>query len=298
MTITAKIIADSIGEHSPRLVTVQCRYPKFIHGEVMTHRVFSRNASSSRAIPVARLIQDVIDDPVYPSFWGKNQAGMQAREECNTVVELSGDMYWGADPATREIAWDVARDNAIHVAKEFAAAGYHKQIVNRLLEPFCHINTLITSTQWSNFLALRDHADAQPEIRLLAIAIREAMAESSPVPTDPGQYHLPYVSADEERSTQVGDAIGLSVARCARVSYLTQDGKVLTREEDMALYRRLLSSVPLHASPAEHQASPDKNVQFNLDGTPHEEIMWARPELHGNLTGWCQFRKMIPGECQ
>ncbi len=294
MTISAKIIADSVGEHSPRLLTIQCRYPKFIHGEVMTHRVFSRNASSSRAIPVERLIRDVIDNPVYPSHWGKNQRGMSAEEENQNLVNVGG-----GTEVDRKVAWDKARSKAVFYARTFTAAGYHKQIVNRLLEPFCHINTLITATQWSNFLALRDHADAQPEIRILAQEIKAAMAASSPDQLDPGQYHLPYVGVAERREVQTGDAIGLSVARCARVSYLTQDGRVPTREEDMNLYWRLLSTVPLHASPAEHQATPDKFIpDLRLpDSSPVGN--WRRPELSGNLgPGWCQFRKMIPGECQ
>jgi hypothetical protein len=70
VSITAKVIADSIADGCPRLITLQLRYPRFIHSEFMTHRAFSRNASSSRAIPVERLIQDVIDDPAMPVYWG------------------------------------------------------------------------------------------------------------------------------------------------------------------------------------------------------------------------------------
>src|SRR6266852_249577 len=127
MTITAKIIADSISEQNIRITSIQCRYPKFIHGEFLTHRQFSRNSSSSRAIPVERLIKDVEDDPVIPSFWGKNQKGMQANEECDELINQG---------IPREDAWIAARDHAIKFARMFNNAGYHKQIVNRLLEPF------------------------------------------------------------------------------------------------------------------------------------------------------------------
>lgn len=302
MTISAKIIADSIGEQSPRLTTLQLRYPKFIHGELMTHRVFSRNASSSRAIPVERLIKDVVEDPVYPSFWGKNQPGMQAKDELNTEISL-----WLSDEKTnvghvwsREELWEQARDYAIYIAKGFSAAGYHKQIVNRLLEPFCHINVVVTATEWSNFFALRCHPDAQPEMRLLAEAIKSAIERSEPQKLDEDEWHLPYIPSDDgcghrikwnKNIDDVTSMIKVSVARCARVSYLTQDNKTPTIEEDLKLYDRLMSSVPLHASPAEHQATPD--ISHGDDHGP-----WQQPKLHGNLRGWVQHRKTLHGESQ
>ena len=153
MTITAKIIADSISPAGARLTTLQLRYPRFIHAEFMTHRMFSRNASSSRAIPVERLIQDVLDDPAMPVFWGKNQPGMQAREDHHALVGgegVSGYDHFD-DSITREAAWLISRGIAIQHAREFAKAGYHKQIVNRLLEPFSHINVVVTATEWENF---------------------------------------------------------------------------------------------------------------------------------------------------
>lgn len=301
MTISAKIIADSIGEHSPRLTTLQLRYPKFIHGEFMTHRVFSRNASSSRAIPVERLIRDVIDDPVYPSHFGKNQPGMSAEEECEEFVKNWS--FKASDPLlNRNVAWDIARLQAIEAAQAFAAAGYHKQIVNRLLEPFCHINVVVTATEWSNFFALRCHPGAQPEMRMLAEAMRDAMAESEPNKLEPGQWHLPYVDTKDwyvngptfDPKEAIEWCIHASVARCARVSYLTQEGKEPNVEDDLKLYDRLVGAVPLHASPAEHQATPDQRLWSYEQGL-HKK--WERPELHGNLDGWIQFRKTLEGEC-
>lgn len=308
MTISAKVIADSISERSPRLTTLQLRYPKFIHGEFMTHRVFSRNASSSRAIPVERMIKDVIDDPVYPMHWGKNQPGMQADDECSEMIASPISLGYGSSWVDRERAWDEARKAAIAHAKAFADAGYHKQIVNRLLEPFVHINVVVTATDWSNFFALRCHKDAQPEMRLLAEAIRDAMKSCSPNRLLPDDWHVPYVTR-EEATPHAGSpiakiasnweeakavAIKLSVARCARVSYLTQDGKVPTVEDDLKLYDRLLASVPLHASPAEHQASPD---HWDGDGA-HGGGRWRAKRHHGNLRGWVQYRKTLPGETQ
>lgn len=294
MTITAKIVADSISKNSPRLTTFQLKYPRFIHGEFMTHRDFSRNASSSRAIPVKRLIQDVMDDPAMPIHWGANQKGMQADKECDNFLDLSYPAITGKNFSSKD-AWLKARDTAIAYATSFDNAGYHKQIVNRLLEPFCHINVICTATRYSNFFALRRHKDAQPEIRVLADAMWEAMEKSDPVFREPGSWHLPYVTLDDWTGLQcrvcmIHDlAVDLgrrvSVARCARVSYLTQEGKEPSIEEDLKLYDRLVGSVPLHASPAEHQATP-------ISGDDLED-------LGGNLGEfWIQYRKTLSGECQ
>lgn len=299
MTISAKIIADSRSEYS-RLTSLQLRYPRFIHAEFMTHRVFSRNASSSRAIPVERLIADVLADTAMPMHWGANQKGMQAESECNEQVIVgfgSDDYAFG----TREEAWREARDRAIEMAKSFNTAGYHKQIVNRLLEPFSHINVLVSSTEWENFFQLRDHPDAQPEIQVLARAIKKAMAENTPKLLQPGEWHLPYVTDEDygwEYQCLEGDTpkhfathsnedlIKISCARCARVSYLTHDGKQPSIESDLKLYDRLVGSVPLHASPAEHVATPDGRYSFAGE--------WHNSDQHGNFKGWRQHRKMLP----
>ena len=296
MTISAKVIAYSVSEHSKSLITLQLRYPKFIHGEFMTHRVFSRNASSSRAIPVERLIKDVIDDPVYPSFWGKNQPGMQAKEECNERIRT-----WGDPPEpegfswNREEAWDAARRNAITMAQAFAKAGYHKQIVNRLIEPFCHINVVVTATEWDNFFLLRCHSDAQPEMKKLADCMLHAILDSRPVKLEPGQWHLPYITEQDQALGLSSDPINLSirvsVARCARVSYLTQEGKPPNIEDDLKLYDRLVGSTPIHASPTEHQATPDE--YWRNEDTGIVSQVWQRPDLHGNLKGWIQYRKQL-----
>lgn len=341
MTITAKVIADSISPQGIRLTTMQLRYPKCFHGEAKTHRQLriadrayelleevgfmddpnlSRNASSSRAIPVRRLIQDVLDDPYIPSYWGKNKPGMQADEECDEPVlaldcvtdtfgddgnfEIMGNgQLWSAG---RVEAWLVARNHAINAAWHFAEAGYHKQIVNRLIEPWCHINVVVTATEWSNFFALRDHADAQPEIRILAQSMKDAMASSTPTLLQSGEWHTPYVGPlKEDISMRVYDldgdalkkaweqAIKVSVARCARVSYLTQDGRTPTIDEDLALYDKLVGNQPIHASPAEHQATPDELCTVGVFSGE-----WKEKEKQGNLRGWIQYRKTLPGECQ
>ncbi len=296
-TISAAVIADSIGPESPRLTTMLLRYPRCIHAEFMTHRVFSRNASSSRAIPVERLIADVERDPFVPLHWGKNQKGMQANEECDepiTLTDIGTNEQWQVD---REEAWLNLMADAVRIARAYSKAGYHKQIVNRLLEPWAHINVLVTGTQWSNFLALRDHKDAEPHIQLLAKEVRKAFEGSVPKKLGMGEWHLPFVE-EWDRTQMLGTTqlrsnetlIKVSVARCARTSYLTYEGSKPTIEQDLALYERLVGSEPLHASPAEHQATPDRLKTIGSG--------WSKEHLHGNLLGWQQFRKMLPNECQ
>lgn len=302
MTIEAKVIVDSISEAGKRLTTFQLKYPRFIHAELMTHRVLSRNASSSRAIPVKRMIQDVMDDPAMPIHWGKNIPGMQAKEECAEEVLLR---YYDDDEGEsfvnyfyRGEAWLEARDRAVEVAQAFANAGYHKQIVNRLLEPFQHIHVVVTATEWNNFFALRRHEDAQPEIKALADAMYEAMQASTPKLLDKGMWHLPYVTYEDKNQLRQSSnsyeeysntLIKVSVARCCRVSYLKHDGTPAPIDEDIKLYHRLVDHSPMHASPLEHVATPD------WQGIPGGE--WLNAKLHGNLVGWQQYRKLLSNEC-
>lgn len=267
MTITASIIEDSISEAGHRLTTMQLRYPRFVHAEFMTHRVFSRNASSSRAIPVERMIQDLLRDPAMPVYWGSNKPGMQAGEELSAH-----------DLAEVKDEWTYAMTRAINSARVMIDRGLHKQIANRILEPWAHINVVVTATEWDNFYQLRCHPDAQPEMRALAEAMRDAQQDSTPNLLQPGEWHLPYVHEEEFGIVPVGVLRKLSVARCARVSYLTHDGKQPDIEADITLYERLVGSVPIHASPAEHQGTPD-------DGEYSHE--WA------NFIGWRQFRKQL-----
>lgn len=281
MTIEAKIVADSISSEGARLTTFQLRYPRFIHAELMTHRVFSRNASSSRAIPVERMIEDLRRDPAMPIYWGSNQKGMQAGSE------LGGD-----DLAGCKALWLHSMENAIHTAESLLHRGLHKQIANRILEPWAHINVVVTATEWANFFALRCHEDAQPEIKKLADHMRVSMALSTPVTMAHGAWHLPYIQ-EQENELHIDDLKKISVARCARVSYLTHDGRQTSVEEDIKLYDRLVGSQPLHASPAEHQGTPD--LMTNDDGEFNFPD-WENPELQGNFTGWIQFRKTLPGE--
>lgn len=331
-TISAKVIADSISAIGVRLTTIQLRYPRFIHAENKTHRMhvehgsyieeygvptglmydpnISRNGRSSRAVPVPRMIQEVMDDPVVPIRWGKAQPGMQAYEEHDALVPVPWIDFEPEittrgvrrtivrHPMPPEQAWLNARDKAVEVARAFHEAGYHKQVINRLLEPFMHIDTLVTATNWSNWFALRDHHAAEPHIEKLAQEMRSAIGAAKPKYLQHGEWHLPYADRPEDHEAVAGFAdplqtrIKLSVARCARISYAPFDGDA-SIEKELERYDLLVGSQPLHASPAEHQATPDLAIPVNAK----REVIYQKPHLSGNLKGWIQYRKTLPGEC-
>lgn len=309
--IKASVIADSVHpETGTRITTFELVYPRFIHSEFMTHRVFNRNASSSRAIPTAKFIEQVRNEPVMPSHWGKNQKGMQAFEE------LSEDQRSDAI-----FIWEQAASSVATYAEMLRRGQVHKQIVNRILEPFTHIRVVVTSTSWANFYGLRDHKDAQPEIRELAQAMRKAHEESVPSKLIQGHWHLPYITAndrfavynfckhnritrDEPSGTEVyGLLLKVSAARCARASYNNFEGRPSTIEEDLGLFAKLVENQPIHASPTEHQATPmnlsEKYVN-NMNPTTWEQGVTSMDKegnlYSGNLLHFIQFRKLIPGE--
>lgn len=263
MRITAKVIEDSVWD-GQRLTTMELEYPRFIHAEFMTHRVFSRNASSSRAIPVAKLVDMALQDPAYFVEIGKNQPGMQAKELVSD--EVAG---WFHDE------WNELAHLVAEYARRWAKNGIHKQVVNRVMEPWHHIKVVVTATEWDNFFLLRDHPDAQPEIRALAIRMKEAMNASTPLAR---RWHLPYVK-DEERlplSTALSDDLfKLSTARCARVSYMKHDNTKPSKEDDISLHDQLVGSVPRHASPSEHCAVADEDLASRI-GTANFRAPWVQ----------------------
>lgn len=263
---TATVIADSVNEFGHRITTLQLKYQRFIHAEFLTHRVFSRNSSSSRAIPVAKMIEQVQHDPALPIHWGLNQPGMQAHAEHD-------------DPSLARYVWREAAFSAAKQAEFLHNLDLHKQIVNRVLEPFQWMHTVVTATEWKNFFELRCHPDAQPEFQALAKAIREAINASTPIPRYRGisnynSWHLPYISDDERENIYYSFLPKISAARCARVSYLKHDGTHPSGTEDLALFKKLVESKPMHASPCEHQAS------------------CGSTERSRNFVGWWQYREL------
>ncbi len=307
-------------DQGPPVYTIRMRYPRPIHGEIMTHRVFSRNARSSRAVPVKTMLNEVRTMPFIPWHWGKNQKGMQASEECNEFIPIEG-----LDSLSREEAWAWMAEYSADTAEAFMEAGYHKQIVNRLLEPFSWIDTLITSTEWNNFLWLRDHKDAEPHLQDLARLVKQAIDNADVQILEPGEWHLPYITETDrhmllvdsgrlagERYTSTSGVDDhndwlrrVSAARCARISYKPFDGDA-SYEKELERYNMLVTSDRVHASPLEHQATPDTksfaSVQYEMKPNQigHQDWVrnevWDNPHLHGNLEGWIQARKLVPNE--
>lgn len=333
----AKVILASQHPNSTPLYTVHMRYPRCIHAEPSTHRIMSidgvvvetyepnlgvmadkdlsRNARSSRAVPVKTMLEEVRNTPFIPWHWGANQKGMQAGAECNERLNLyvpapellkraPGYVPFTRHEISREDAWLHARDAAVSVAEGMMNAGYHKQIVNRLLEPFSWIDTLVTTTSFSNFLWLREHKDTEPHLQDLAHMVTKAISTIDVIrELNPGEWHLPYFTADDiDHGLDIFDGINefndwarkISAARCARMSITPFDGDA-SYERELERYNLLVSGDRVHASPLEHQATPDIEwTSKHLDGSGPSG--WEHPELHGNLTGWIQARKLVPGE--
>lgn len=273
-----------------KIVTFELDYWRAIHAEFMTHRLFSRNAASSRAIPIAKMLEMVSESPAGPLEWGANQPGMQAK------VVFSG---WRK--ATAIWAWNIAAKAAVNSAKILDKCGLHKQIVNRVLEPFCNIKVVITSTEFENFFWLRNHPDAQPEIKELARLMWEQYNEVKFKMLDPGQWHVPYYQEGywievrdglDKFGSTLADALAISSSCSAQVSYRKLDD---TLEKARMVYGRLVESEPVHASPFEHQATPLR-VCLNQDPFDVEGITHIHKDMgagSGNFYGWIQHRQLI-----
>lgn len=253
----AKIIADSINGSGDRLTTFVLEFHRYILPEFNTHRAFSRNGSSSRAIPIAKNIKQVRDLNLYPIHWGANQKGMQAYEEVDPVIQV---LATGA--------WNEAREACIKSAERLIDLGIHKQVANRLLEPFNTITMVVTATDYQNFFEQRCHPSAQPEIQALAIAMREAYNTSEPHELIAGEWHIPYAADEVDYQLSLEDCIKVATARCARVSYSQHNTKGINLQKDLELHDRLLSSNPPHLSPFEHcaEAMPSSDKYANFVG--------------------------------
>lgn len=281
MTISAKMILDSVSPQAHRLRTFEICAHRFILAEINTHRALSRNYRSSRAVPVAKLLEEVRTNPAMPVAWLKNKPGMQATEPMTE-----------RERAWAKLAWLNAVEDAAERTEELMELGLHKQWTNRLIEPYLMVHGVITGTDFNNFYALRRHPDAQPEFKALADAMWECEQASTPIKLNPGDWHLPYITAGEYSHFISLELLQkASVARVARVSYSNHDGSRPDIEKDLALHDKLFESK--HMSPFEHQATPDGHL-LNWDD---KFAGWRNPKQHGNLTGFRQYRKMIPGEC-
>jgi len=281
MHITATIIADSICDGS-RLSTLELEYPRFIHSEFMTHRLLSRNAASSRAIPSKDLRKQVWRKPAMPVHFGQNQKGMQA---CKEVTPLR--------QALAIHIWKTGGKLAVMTSYLLSRCGLHKQLSNRVLEPWQMMKVVVSSTEWANFLWLRNHSDAQPEIALLAKELKFALGLSTPTELRKGEWHLPYVSESLRNKISLEDAKAISASCCAQVSYRTLDGSL---DKAKRIANMLTSGSRIHASPFEHQATPIANTgleQAKDAGVTHCDtngFLWS-----ANFKGWIQHRQLIKG---
>lgn len=268
MTISAHVALDSIHSksESPRITTMILRFPRFILSELNTHRVLSKNSSSSRAVPVRKIIEDVQTDPAMPVEWGTHQPGMQAG------APLSDDEAFVA----RQI-WLDARDQAVDIAQSLLNLNLSKQVVNRILEPYSHTSVIVTATEWQNFFDLRCHPDADPTMRALAETMQDAMDASVPVERI---FHIPLVPDFEARQDQepLRKLMFISAARCARVSYLNHDQSEPDEQRDLELAGRLAKS--RHLSVFEHQAV----------------AMEGKSKGNRNFVGWYQHRALVEGD--
>ena len=300
MTNQATVIKDSINPKGIRIRTVEVEYPRMVHSELMTHRVFSRNAASSRAIPVSKMIELVESNPAMPSHWGKNQPGMQADYELDELGK-----------AQAKSLWLEASRQAVSIAKVMNDSGLHKQVINRILEPYQHIKVVITSTEWENFFWLRKHKDADPTIKELAEKVYKAFEESNPVELQYGEWHLPYVNDIHSMTGQYfcdqnGTEINLETAKmlsaslCAQVSYRLSN---TSTDKAKDIYAKLIESEPCHSSPVEHSAmcmddtgALDSFLSDTSVGVTHidrKDQWWS-----GNFRGWVQNRQTIPNNAK
>lgn len=309
--VTAVVIQDSLSKITgTRITTFEVTLHRFVLAELNTHRMFSRNGASSRAIPFERMVQYVRENMAEPVFWGKNQAGM--------VADVEIEHYNKGFVAS---VWRAAAEDAIKHATTLHKMKVHKQICNRLLEPFTMQKMLITATSFDNWFWLRKHKDAQPEIKLLAQKMFEAYNESTPVPLNPNEWHVPYVTrtvdefgimryTDETgKNLTVEEAVQISASCAAQTSYRRNDPSL---EKASDIFDRLINSVPVHASPTEHQATPfsymHKDGKHMYENAVYSQTVFgsegdfitsvgatdADTWYSGNFKDWAQYRQIIP----
>jgi hypothetical protein len=343
--IKATVLAYSISKAGKRFITWEIEYPRLVLAELNTHKMLSKNSFSSRAVPFLKMLDQLNGRPVR---FGANQAGMQDKgEDYNGPV-----VHWEySDGEMRPVsmlpeeAWDRAKEDAVANAQGFFDSGYHKQVYNRLLEPWQMMKTVISGTETDNFFWLRNHKAADPTLHELARVMKEAQDNCEPTLLHAGEWHLPYVNVvfftapgDSKRTQSfyieehfdfVGpnndkiyphltleEAIKVSCARCAAVSY-RNEGYGLAKS--IEVYDRLVGDERKHASAFEHCATPiaeEKKVyeggswSNSLDpygsvNVPFDPLTWEPGITHvdrqgrlwsGNLMGYIQYRKLIPGE--
>jgi thymidylate synthase ThyX len=286
--IKAEIVADSLNPRGIRLTTFVLNFPRIILAEFNTHRVFSRNSASSRAIPFETMLGMVKNNPFIPFKFQKDHKGMQGTE-----------YFEGIEHEQCVKDWLAARDAAVNAATNFKFP-ITKQLRNRLLEPFLWHRVIVTSSDFENFFALRAHKDAEIHIERLAYCMLEEYNKSKPKKLEIGEWHIPFGdNIDLDRAKNLiqleinkQEKKGLftrylcereirkkiAIARCARISYFNYEGKD-DYESDIRTCDKLFGAVPKHLSPTEHVACAMNDSNF-----------------YGNFKGFKQYRKYFKDE--
>lgn len=272
ITVKLDLYSKTVG--GANIYTFILKYQRFIHSELLTHRVFSRSSSSSRAIPVDKSIKDLNAAPIH---WGMNQKGMQAKKELD-----------GEELEYCKYNWQVAARSALKTAKYLSSGGLHKQVANRIIEPFSFIHTVLTTTELENFFSLRISDAAQPEIRLLAEMMKHAVDVSTPQTLHNGMWHIPLIPHHIRMSESQDLLLKYSVAACARTSYMNHNKEYPSLDSNISLYNMLLDA--RHMSPFEHQARPPHEFSFNEAFT---NVNRNGDYFSGNLRNVIQYRQTL-----
>lgn len=277
--ILAQILAHSINPQGIPLTSWLLQYNKSVHAELMTHRVFSRNAMSSRAVPTKESIRLITENPALPVRWGGHQKGMQQGEE------LTGEILAEAKHLDKHL-----REWALAVAAKADDLGVHKSIVNRWIDPWAHIQTIVTMTNPANWFALRAHSAAEPIVQVLAYRMLNEYIHTTPNFLDFGEWHIPFMD-DQTRDLSIENKLRVATARCCWVSY-GKPMKALTTLED-AFHRHDECIRAPHWSPLEHMAQviDDKRPGKFTEGYP-----WSNFDINGVPSGWGQYRKLYKEE--
>lgn len=298
--IVARIILDSINANGNRMTTYEVEYPRFILAEVNTHCMLEKNSASSRAIPVGTMLDMIELSPAMPVSWGQNNPGMQSKTLMDSVREADAIKVW-MDAAKAAIGFS-------RIMSDPDGINGHKQLANRLGEPFQTMKSVISGTEWENFFWLRDHEDADPTFRELARVMNECRRKSVPTLLKPGQWHLPYVARVDDRYFSGDVEIPLDVAKkisascSAQVSYRKLNDSIEQAQKVFGMLNLESEEKPAHASPICHQATPmnESNISFNPDtwedGITHVRrngSLWS-----GKLQGWIQFRQLFKNEAK
>lgn len=309
--IKAKVVKQSKHWKTGKLITTfEVEMHRFVLPEKNTHKMLSKNSASSRAVPIQANIEYIKSNTAYPVHWGANQAGMVAEKELPLDVQQKAIAIW-----------DMARDDAIRHASALHELGVHKQVANRLIENFSYQKVVVTGTEWDNFFWLRNHKDAQPEIKELANIMLVAYNEVEPEILFDGEWHLPYVESHRNGmgdleyfsngvKLTLEDAIKVSSSCCAQVSYRKADDTLdkANRVYDMLNLMTNDESARKHSSPVEHQATPisysfknkllarlfmffGKQYTNGITHIKFDGSMWS-----ANFQDFIQYRHLVPNE--